>query len=98
MELVSVFLFAVLVEAIITNVKQIIDDNFNWVKVTSLVLSIAISVAYQVDLFANAGFTSVVPYVGSVLTGIVISRGSNFVYEIITNLKTNREFNEIVQR
>jgi len=94
-ELQAFLLFSVLVESIITNIKWVVEDNFNWVKVGALLLSVLLCVIYQIDLLGQLGFTALVPFVGSVLTGIIISRGSNLVYEIIQNLKTTREKSQI---
>lgn len=90
----SLIVFAILIEAVITNIRWAIENEFTWVKVSSLVLGILLAVVYQIDLVSQLGFTAVVPYVGSVLTGVILSRGSNVVYEVITNLKTLRELRQ----
>lgn len=90
----SLLVFAILIEAVITNIRWVVEEQFNWIKIVSLVLGVALALIYQIDLVGQLGFVSIVPYVGNVLTGIILSRGSNFVYEIIANLKANRELQQ----
>ena len=53
----------------------------------SLVVSILVCVLTSMDIFPMVGLSIALPYVGSVLTGIVVARGSNFVNELFTRLK-----------
>lgn len=50
--------------------------------VTSAVLAVALCVPAGVDVLAVAGITLGAPAVGSVLTGVLISRGANFMHDI----------------
>lgn len=75
---------AIVVEGIITYVKQfVVDKEFQWQMLVGLLLGVLVAVVYNLDLFELVGMTAVVPFVGCVLTGIVISRGSNYVYDLI---------------
>lgn len=75
---------AIIVEGIITYVKTFfVDKHFQWQLLVGLVLGVLVAVVYSLDLFDLVGMTAVIPYVGSVLTGILISRGSNYVYDLI---------------
>ena len=47
------------------------------------VVGVALAVLYGVDLLRLAGLVSPVPYVGSVLTGLLIGRGANFVNDFV---------------
>jgi hypothetical protein len=49
-------------------------------------LSTAACVLYNADLLAMLGYSALVPYVGAVLTGLVIGRGSNYVNDLISRL------------
>ena len=75
---------AIVVEGIITYVNQfVVDKKFQWQMLVGLVLGVLVAVVYNLDLFELVGMTAAVPFVGCVLTGIVISRGSNYVYDLI---------------
>lgn len=71
--------FAILTEVIITYFNQFfVQENFFWQMLFSIALGIFIVVAYKLDLPAHFNLKSDVPYVGCVLTGILLSRGSNY--------------------
>ena len=71
--------FAILIEGIITYINQfLIQVNFCWQMALSLILGILVAVAYKLDLPLYFNLESDIPYVGCVLTGILLSRGSNF--------------------
>lgn len=77
--------FAILIEAIITYFNQFfVQENFCWQMLFSIALGIVIAVAYRLDIAAYFNLTSQIPYVGCVLTGILLSRGSNYVFDLIS--------------
>lgn len=77
-------LIAFLVEALIQTVKPIYDKQKGWNKsaLFSLAVGILICLFTGVDLFQALGIPENIPFVGQVLTGILASRGSNFVHDI----------------
>ena len=58
--------------------------------VVSAVLAVALCVLAGVDVLAVAGVWLEAPVVGSVLTGVLISRGANFTHDIWGKLTENR--------
>lgn len=79
--------FAILIEVIITYLNQFfVQENFCWQMLFSVVLGIVIAVAYKLDLPAHFNLNSQIPYVGCVLTGILLSRGSNYLFELLKKL------------
>lgn len=75
---------AIIVEGLITYVKTFVSEGkVQWQIIVALVLGILVAVGYGLDIFALFGMVSVIPYLGTVLTGILISRGSNYVYDLI---------------
>ena len=78
---------AILIEVIITYLNQFfVQENFCWQITLSIVLGIVIAVAYKLDLPAHFNLNSQIPYVGCVLTGILLSRGSNYLFELLKKL------------
>lgn len=79
---------AVLIEGLVEYGKSIADMFYGGDKKTAItqiitiVVGIAIAFAFNADMFAPLGFT-VNHYIGMVLTGIVMSRGSNYVSDLI---------------
>jgi hypothetical protein len=84
---VGIASFAILIEAIITYFNQFfVQENFCWQMLFSIALGIVIAVAYKLDLPAHFNLNSQIPYVGCVLTGILLSRGSNYVFDLLKSL------------
>ena len=83
--------FAVLIESLITYSKEfLVGNNFSFSMILSVLLGVMISIAYGLDLPEHLNLKSSIPCVGNILTGVLISRGSNYVYDIlkaITNMK-----------
>ena len=52
----------------------------------SIALGVVIAVAYKLDLPAHFNLESQIPYVGCVLTGILLSRGSNYIFDLLNKL------------
>lgn len=52
----------------------------------SIVLGILISIAYEIDIPKYLNLHSRIPYLSNILTGILISRGSNYIYDLITKI------------
>lgn len=51
--------------------------------ILSLIFGILTAIAYRIDLLKLLNIKSDVPYVGSILTGILFSRGSNYIHDIL---------------
>ncbi len=80
---------AILIEGIITYFNEFfVSGNAPWQMIVSLILGSIIAMAYKLDLPKYFGLKSDVVYVGSILTGILISRGSNYFYDLISKLTT----------
>ena len=87
----GIMVLAIIVEGLISYINMIVDERkvIKWQCIIAMLLGIAVGVVYGIDLLAIFGIVSPVPYAGCVLTGILISRGSNYVadtFKVITNL------------
>ena len=79
--------FAILIEGIITYINQfLVQESFCWQMALSLALGILVAVAYKLDLPSYFNLNSDIPYVGCILTGILLSRGSNYVFDLMTKI------------
>ena len=75
---------AILVEAIITYINQFfISGTFCWEIFSSICFGILLAVAYKLDLPEYFDMKSNIPFIGQIITGILISRGANYVYDLI---------------
>lgn len=87
MEITKIIVIAILIEAVWENLKMIWDDNkISWNALGVLALSIIICILTNVDLFKLVGFEVSIPFVSNILTGIIVSRGANFVNDLFQKL------------
>ena len=87
-QFISLTLMAIIVEGLITYLKTFfIGGKPQWQMLVGIGLGVTVSLVYDVDIFALLGITSTVPYVGAVLTGVLISRGSNYIFDLIKTLQ-----------
>lgn len=84
---------AIIIEGIVTYIKTFFKGGkFQWQQATGIALGVMVAVAYQLDLLALVGMTTQIPYLGCVLTGVLLSRGSNYLFDLvnmITNITAN---------
>ena len=87
MEYTQLVVIAILVEAIWENIRMIWDQGkFSINKIGSLVVAILICILGNIDIFPVIGITLSVPIVGAAMTGIIVSRGANFVNDLFSKL------------
>lgn len=55
-------------------------------RIGALIVSILITVGTKMDLLSLLGIESNIPFMGIILTGILISRGSNFIHDLLEKL------------
>ena len=83
----GIMTFAILIEGIITYINQfLVQECFCWQMALSLALGILVAVAYKLDLPSYFNLKSDIPYIGCILTGILLSRGSNYVFDLLGKL------------
>lgn len=85
---IQYFTLAFMVEALAETIKSIIQARFAYNVLVPVALGVLIAVLSGVDLLALAGLPLAVPYVGSILTGILCSRGANFAHDLAERLRT----------
>ena len=70
------------------NIKMIWQSGkFSIVMLGSLIVSILLCVLVKIDIFPIVGLNIAVPIIGSIFTGIIVSRGANFVNDLFKKLK-----------
>ena len=81
-------LMAIVIEGVITYIKEIfVNKNVMWQQVLGIVLGIVVAIGYNADLFALFSLTSTIPLLGCVLTGVLLSRGSNYIFDLVKQLQ-----------
>lgn len=91
MNITVIIAVAVLIEGFVEYGKNIANMFYDGDKKTAItqivtiVVGIALAFAFNANMFVPLGLT-VNNYVGMILTGIVMSRGSNYVSDLITKI------------
>lgn len=52
----------------------------------SMVIGIIVAITAKIDIFEVTGAPLDIPILGSVLTGLLLSRGSNFIHDILGSM------------
>lgn len=83
MNFLGIFVLAVLVEGIIEYLAIPVPSRFK--PYLAAILAMIVCVAYGADLPAALGLPAV-RYVGSIVTGLVIGRGSNYLADVVKRI------------
>ena len=86
MDFLSFVMIAFIVESLWETLKMVRNGSFNWNVVGVMIIGVVIAVGAGIDLFTFIDIPLRVPYLGMVLTGLLISRGSNFVHDMFEKL------------
>jgi hypothetical protein len=91
MEILGIILLAIVVEGTLTYIFGESSDNPSrpWIRYVSLIFGVVVAIAYRVDIPALAGLASPYPFVGAIVSGLIIGRGSNYVNDILTKIRGN---------
>lgn len=95
-----VFIMAIIVEAVIQVIKGWVPETATpaWLwPIASAVLGVILCLLGQVDVIALAGITLAVPFVGQVVTGILISRGASFMHDLWNRIRNGAGVIELTQ-
>lgn len=88
MEITTLFIIAILIEAIWENLKMIWENGkFSVNRIGALLLSVLVCFLARLDLFEIVGIALGVKPIAYVLTGIVVSRGANFVNDLFSRIR-----------
>ncbi len=85
--MIKVIILALLAEAIWENLRMIWENGkFSINRLGALVVSIIVALGTKIDLFKILDF-EMAQVLGSILTGILISRGANVVHDLLTKIQ-----------
>ena len=88
MDFAQLIIVAILVESVWENIKMIWQSGkFSINMLGSLIVCILLCVLVKIDICPIVGLNIAVPIIGSIFTGIIVSRGANFVNDLLKRLK-----------
>ena len=88
----SVVVVSLAVESLVNIVTNIQEKNTSWKYWLALALGLiagaGLSWNYNVDLFTLVGLQGNIPLIGTIVTGLIASRGSNIVADLIDRINS----------
>lgn len=92
MEYAQLIVVAILIEAIWENIKMVWQNGkFSIDKIGALVISVLICILAKIDIFPIVNLSVSIPVIGSIFTGIIVSRGANFVHDLFNKISGDKE-------
>lgn len=89
--IIKVIILALLCEAIWENLKMIWENGkFSINRLGALIVSIVVALGTKMNIFEILDF-EIFPILGSVLTGILISRGANVLHDLLNKIQALNE-------
>jgi len=93
MNIFGLIVLALIGESVWETLKMIWQNGkLNIDRIGALVVGLLLAFGTKLDLMESLGVPIVLPYLGTILTGLLISRGANFMHDIVAsvnNLKQN---------
>ena len=83
----QLIIIAILVEALTEVFKSIFKDGrLDKSSILSIVIGLILAFTINLDLFVAIGLVPTIPFIGVVATGLLISRGANFVHDTMSKV------------
>ena len=85
--ILQIVVMGFLVEAIWETLKMVWEEGKLQIdKVGALIVGLAIAITINIDIFVAVGLNPVFHFVGIIATGILISRGGNFIHDLFDKI------------
>lgn len=83
----TIIVLAIIVERVVEIVKSLIKEGkVNKSVVLSVLIGVGLAFTTRLDLLALLGIEAFIPYVGTTLTGVFLSGGSNYLHDFIEQI------------
>jgi hypothetical protein len=88
MELATIFILAITVEALVAYGGIIVSTvgkkiTIEWKQIAAIIIAVLLAIGAGADLYKIIGVTFGVPYLGMILTGVIFSRGANYLADFL---------------
>ena len=89
MGFVQFLVIAFIVEAIWETLKMVWQDGkLSIDRVGAVIVGLLLALGTRLDLLEMIGIPTYIPYMGVVLTGLLISRGANFAHDLLETISS----------
>ena len=90
--ILAIILFAILIEGTVEYIKLSLQKQMCAEIIGAFVFALLISIGYKLDFFeAWLGLEPIIPFLGNVLTALVMARGSNYMFDLIGKFTEAKE-------
>ena len=91
MDFLKLLVLAVLCEAIWETLKLLWENGRASIeRIGAIAVGLILTITTRMDILALVGLPSITPLVGMILGGIIISRGANFVHDLIRRVQSDK--------
>lgn len=95
MDLLQFATAALIVESLWETTKMFWQNGkFSYDKLGAVLFGELVAIGAGIDFMAAVNLPTKIPYLGMILTGILISRGSNFMHDILGNMNNIHQKNK----
>jgi len=96
MTILSLIVLAMIGEAIWETAKMIWQNGKISVdRIGSIIVAEVLVFGAGMDMFAMIGLPLHIPYIGIALTGLLISRGANFMHDLLKRIQGAKEIKDV---
>ena len=92
--LIILVLIALVGESVWETLKMVWQDGkISIDRIGALIVALLLSIGTSLDILSLLNIETSIPYLGIILTGVLISRGSNFIHDLlvkINNIKVSK--------
>jgi hypothetical protein len=99
MTILSLIILALIGEAVWETSKMVWQNGKISVdKVGAIIVAEVLVFGAGMDMFVLIGLPLRIPYVGLALTGLLISRGANFVHDLLAKIANTKEIKDVTEQ
>ena len=92
--LLLLIVFAVLIQFIVERLKAVLGNKimkYLPADVLSALLGVLFAFMFSIDVFKYFDLNETIPYVGNIISGLIISAGAPAIHEFIANIREQRK-------
>ncbi len=92
--LLLLIVFAVLIQFIVERLKAVLGNKvmkYLPADVLAALLGILFAFMFSIDVFKYFDLNGTIPYVGNIISGLIISAGAPAIHEFIANIREQRK-------
>jgi TRAP-type mannitol/chloroaromatic compound transport system permease small subunit len=86
-KLLIVIMIALIAESVWETLKMTWQEGkVSTDRIGALVVALVLCIGVKLDILSLLGINTTIPFLGVILTGILISRGSNFIHDLLVKI------------